>query len=57
MFFVIVKIVRPDTRTGLSYIKSKMYNMKMYQFKQYIPIANLQIEEWMNNIYISGRTY
>ena len=29
----------------------------MYHFKHDIPKANLQIEEWMNGIYISGETY
>ena len=29
IFFVIVKMVRPDTRAGCSDIKSKLENMKM----------------------------
>ena len=56
-FFVIVKIVRPDTPSGCSDIKSNLESMNMSQFKHDIPKANLQIAEWMNKIIISGETY
>ena len=48
IFFVMVKMVHPATRTVLSAIKSKLETMKMSRSKQYIPISNLHIEEWMN---------
>ena len=57
IFLVIVKMVRPDTCAGCSYIKSKLENMKMYHFKHDIPEANLKIVEWMNDITIAGKTY
>ena len=57
MFFVVVKMVRPDTHSGCSYIKSKLENMKMSQFKHDIPKENLQIAERMNYIYIREETY
>ena len=43
IFFVVVKMVGPDTRAGLSYIESNIYIMKMSQFKHNIPRANLHI--------------
>ena len=54
MFFVIVKMLRPDTRIGCSDIKSKLENMYMSQLEYDTPKSNLQIEEWMNDIYIYG---
>ena len=50
MSFVILKMVRPDTRSEWSDIKSKLENMKMSHFKYEIPKSNLQIAEWMNEI-------
>ena len=43
MFFVIVKMVRPDTHAVFSDIKSKLESTNMYQFKHDIPKDNLQI--------------
>ena len=57
MTFVIVKMVRPDTHAGSPDIKYSMENMKIFQFKHYIPRANLQITEWMNEISIARETY
>ena len=57
MFFVIVKMVLPDTHAECSDIKSNLEIMKMYQLKNDTPRANLQISEWMNKIPISGETY
>ena len=57
IFFVIVKMVRSDTYAGLSEIKYKLDNMNTYPFKHDIPRANLQIAEWMKDIYFSGKTY
>ena len=57
MLFVIVKIVRPDTRPGCSDINSNLENMKMSHFKHDIPKSNLQISEWTNKISITGETY
>ena len=48
MFFVVVKIVCPDTIYGCSDIKTKLDTMKISQFKHSISKANLQILEWMN---------
>ena len=47
-------MVQPNTRAGRSDIKSKLENMKMYNFKHDIPKANLHIEECMNDISIAG---
>ena len=41
--FVIVKIVRPNTHSGCSDIKSKLDNMNMSQFKDDNPKVNLKI--------------
>ena len=43
MLFVIIKMVRPDTRSVFSDIKSKLETMKMSLFKTNIPISNLHI--------------
>ena len=43
MFFVVVKMVQPDTRAGFSDIQKNLETMKMSQFKPYIPKANLHI--------------
>ena len=43
ILIIIVKMVRPDTREGCSYIKYKLENMKMSQLKYDIPKSNLQI--------------
>ena len=40
MFFVIIKMVWPDTRAGWSDIMYNMDNMKMSQFNNDIPKAN-----------------
>ena len=56
-FFVIVKMVLHNTRTGWSYIKSKMDTIEMSQFKHDIPRYNLQIVEFINEIFIAGETY
>ena len=57
MFFVIVKIVQPDTHVGWSDINSKLENMNTSQFKQDTTKYNLNIEKWMNEIFIAGETY
>ena len=57
MFFVIVKMVHPDTRTGCSDINTKLETMKLFQFKHVIPKENIQISEWTNDISIEGETY
>ena len=57
MFFVIVKMVRPDTQSWCLYINYNLENMKMSHFKHDIPKYNLQIAEFMNEIYVSGETY
>ena len=57
MFFVVVKMVLPDTQTGFSDIKTKMETMKTSQLKHDIPRSNLQIAEWMNYISIYVETY
>ena len=57
MFFVIVKMVQPDTREGWSDIKYKLEHTNMYHFKHDIPKSNLKIAEWMNDISIAGETY
>ena len=57
MFFVIVKMVRPDTCARCSYIKTKLETMKISQLKYDITRSNLHIEEWMNDISIAGKTY
>ena len=57
MLFVIEKMVRPDTHTGCSYIKSNTENMKMSHFRHNTPKAKLHISEWMNEISIYGKTY
>ena len=56
MFFVNIKIVRPDTHAGYSDIKSKLENTKMSHLKYDIPKSNLQIAEWTNEISIAGET-
>ena len=43
IFFVIVKIVRPDTCVGCSGIKSNLDNMKISHFKHGIPKSKLHI--------------
>ena len=57
MFFVIVKMVRPDTHAVFSDIKSKLETIRMSEFKYGIPRSNLHIAEWMNEISIDGETY
>ena len=57
MFFAIVKMVRPETCAGYSYIKSKLENIKMSHFKHDILKSNLHISERTNEISISGETY
>ena len=52
MLFFIVKMVCPDTRAGLSDIKTKLETMKISQFKHDISKANPHIEEWINEISI-----
>ena len=47
-------MVYPDTCAGLSDIKTKIETINISQFKQDTPKANLQIEEWMNDISIHG---
>ena len=42
MLFVRVKMVHPDTRSGFSYIKTKLQTMKMSHFKHDISKANIQ---------------
>ena len=56
-FFVVVKLVGPDTRSWCSYINSNMDNTKKSQFKSDTPKSNLQIAEWTNEISIYGQTY
>ena len=41
MFFVILKMVRPDTHTGCSDIKYNLEKMKMSNFKYDTPKTNL----------------
>ena len=50
-------MLRPDSCSVFLDIKKKMETMKMYQFIQDIPKANLLISEWMNKIFIAGETY
>ena len=57
MFFVILKIVRPNTHTGCSDTNSNLENMKMFHLKHETSKANLQISEWMNEISNAGETY
>ena len=47
IFFVIVKIVHPNTRAGWSDIKKNLETMRMYHFKHDIP-------KCMNDTSISG---
>ena len=56
IFFVIVKMVRPVTREGRSYIKTNLKTMRMFHLNNDTPKANLYIAEWMNKISISGET-
>ena len=56
-FFVMVKMVRPDTRAGLLDTKSNLETMNMSQFKHDITRANLKIVEWINEISIDGENY
>ena len=53
MFFIIVKMVRPETRAGCSDIKKKLETTSIYHFKHDIPTVNLHITECMNNISIA----
>ena len=57
IFFVVVKMMRPDTRARCSKIKKKFETMKMSQFKHDISKANLNIIEWMNEISIALESY
>ena len=57
MFFVILRIVRTEKRTGCSYIKYKMENISMSKIKHDILKSNLKILEWMNEISIAEETY
>ena len=57
MFFVIVKMVRPDTRTGCTDINYYLENMKMYHFKHDTPKANPHILDRTNEISIDGEIY
>ena len=57
MLFVFVKMVRPDTCAGCSYIKYKLEIMKISHFKHDILKANLHIAKWTNKITIAGETY
>ena len=57
MFFVMVKMVHPDTRAGWSDIKTKLETTKMSQFKHGISKENLHIEEWINEISIAVEYY
>ena len=43
MFFVVVKMVQPDTRAQFSDIKYNLGNINMSHFKHYTPKLNLQI--------------
>ena len=54
MFFVVVKMVRPDTHAVCSDIKTNLESIRMSHFKHDIPKYNLQIVEWMNKISIYG---
>ena len=45
MFFVIVKMVRPDTCAGCSDIKSNLENIKMSHFKHDTPKSKPYITE------------
>ena len=56
-FFVIVKMVIPDTRAGCSDTKKKIETTKMSQLEHDISQASLQIIEWMNEISIAGEYY
>ena len=57
IFFLIVKMVHPDTRDGCSDIKTKIDTMKMYQFKRSTSNANLHISERMSEISIARESY
>ena len=50
IFFVIVKMMRPDTRVGFSDTNYNLENMKISNFKNNTPKSNLKIAEWMNYI-------
>ena len=45
MLFIIVKMMRPDSRSGCSDINYKLENMKISHFNNDIPKANLHIAE------------
>ena len=57
MFFVIIKMVRPEKHAECIDIKSKTENINISQFKHDIPRSKLQIEERMNKISILGENY
>ena len=57
IFFVIVKMMRPDICAGRSYINMNLENMKLSQLKHNTPKANTHIAECINEIYISGEYY
>ena len=50
-------MVQPDTRAGVSYINSKMENMKNSQFKYDTPKSKLQIVKQINTISDALETY
>ena len=53
-FFVVFKMILPDTRTGYSDTKTKLDAMKIPRFKHDISNAKLHILEQMNEISITG---
>ena len=57
MFFVIVKLVHPDTYSVWLDTKKNMETTRMPNLNNDIPKDNLQIVEWMNNISIYGEIY
>ena len=57
IFFVIVKMIGPDTHAGCSYININMETMIMSHFNNDTSKENQHIVEWLNKISIDWETY
>ena len=57
MFFVIIKMVLPETCPGLLDMKSKLDTINMSQFKHNLPRGKLHIVKRMNKISINADNY
>ena len=57
IFFVILKMLHPDTHSGCSETNTNQETMKLSNFKHDYTKANLHILEWKNEISIPGYTY